>query len=64
MGQTSLAYLTAATHGYKEEAGQLEAELKAKGQNLPPVDPNARLLIPPPPIHQVIALIPCCFIAF
>uniref|UniRef100_A0A0M3ILK3 COPI_C domain-containing protein n=1 Tax=Ascaris lumbricoides TaxID=6252 RepID=A0A0M3ILK3_ASCLU len=53
VGQTSLAYLTAATHGYKEEAGQLEAELKAKGQNLPPVDPNARLLIPPPPIHQM-----------
>uniref|UniRef100_A0A914ZVK8 Coatomer subunit alpha n=1 Tax=Parascaris univalens TaxID=6257 RepID=A0A914ZVK8_PARUN len=53
VGQTSLAYLTAATHGYKEETEQLEAELKAKGQNLPLVDPNARLLIPPPPIHQM-----------
>lgn len=53
VGQISLAYLTAATHGFSEEAKQLEEELLARGQNLPPVDPNARLLIPPPPIKQV-----------
>ncbi|VIO97225.1 coatomer alpha subunit, putative [Brugia malayi] len=53
VGQISLAYLTAATHGFSEEAKQLEEELLARGQNLPPVDPNARLLIPPPPIKQM-----------
>lgn len=53
VGQISLAYLTAATHGFNEEAQQLKEELLARGQNLPPVDPNARLLVPPPPIKQV-----------
>ncbi|MFH4977259.1 hypothetical protein AB6A40_003968 [Gnathostoma spinigerum] len=53
VGQTSLAYLTAATHGFKEESDQLESELLAKGMSLPPVDPNARLMIPPPPIRQM-----------
>lgn len=48
-----MAYLTAATHGFDEEAKQLKEELLEKGQNLPPVDPNALLLIPPPPIKQV-----------
>lgn len=51
-GQTSLAYLTAATHGLAEEAEQLAAQLKEQGQPLPPIDPNARLLVPPPPIQQ------------
>ncbi|MCP9264240.1 Coatomer subunit alpha [Dirofilaria immitis] len=54
VGQISLAYLTAATHGFDEEAKQLKEELLARGQNLPPVDPNARLLIPPPPIRQMV----------
>uniref|UniRef100_A0A0R3S0K2 Coatomer subunit alpha n=1 Tax=Elaeophora elaphi TaxID=1147741 RepID=A0A0R3S0K2_9BILA len=53
VGQVSLAYLTAATHGFNEEAEQLKEELLARGQNLPPIDPNARLLIPPPPIKQM-----------
>ncbi|VDK27188.1 unnamed protein product [Gongylonema pulchrum] len=53
VGQTSLAYLTAATHGFNEEAEQLKGELLARGQSLPPVEPNARLLIPPPPIKRM-----------
>lgn len=52
-GQTSLAYLTAATHGHSEEAELLKAELESKNQQIPPVDPNARLLIPPAPIFRV-----------
>ena len=53
MGQLSLAYLTAATHGYKDEAANLKTELEAKNQPLPPVDPNAKLLIPMPPVCKV-----------
>uniref|UniRef100_A0A7E4ZSM4 Coatomer subunit alpha n=1 Tax=Panagrellus redivivus TaxID=6233 RepID=A0A7E4ZSM4_PANRE len=48
-GQTSLAYLTAATHGYNEIAATLRAELEAAGQTLPEIDANAELLVPPPP---------------
>lgn len=51
-GQPALAYLTAATHGLEEEASGLAESLKESGQELPPVDPNARLLLPPPPILQ------------
>ena len=54
VGQTSLAYLTAATHGFDEEAEQLKAELESKGQPLPPIDPNAKVLMPPPPLIKVI----------
>uniref|UniRef100_A0A0N5AHK6 Coatomer subunit alpha n=1 Tax=Syphacia muris TaxID=451379 RepID=A0A0N5AHK6_9BILA len=53
VGQTSLAYLTAATHGYKEEAEQLESELVSRGQELPVINPDAKLLVPPPPIQQM-----------
>ncbi|CAD5208962.1 unnamed protein product [Bursaphelenchus xylophilus] len=53
VGQTSLAYLSAATHGYDEEAARLKVELEAKEQPLPQVDPNARLLAPPPPIQKM-----------
>ncbi|RCN35209.1 coatomer alpha subunit [Ancylostoma caninum] len=53
VGQTSLAYLTAATHGYEEEAAALKSELESKGQPIPPIDPNARLLVPPPPVCKV-----------
>lgn len=45
-GQIALAYATAATHGLSEEAERL-----ADGLDEPPeLDPNARLLLPPPPI--------------
>lgn len=53
VGQISLAYLTAATHGFTEEASALKAELEAKGQSIPPVDPEAHMLAPPPPIKKV-----------
>ncbi|PIO57879.1 hypothetical protein TELCIR_20701, partial [Teladorsagia circumcincta] len=53
VGQTSLAYLTAATHGHEEEANLLRAELESKGQTIPPIDPNAKLLVPPPPICKL-----------
>lgn len=53
VGQTSLAYLTAATHGYTEEAEQLKVDLISRGQELPYVNPEAKLLAPPPPIQQM-----------
>lgn len=53
VGQPSLAYLTAATHGYAEEAEKLKADLEARGQPIPSVEPNAQLLVPPPPIQQM-----------
>ncbi|CCD73511.1 Coatomer subunit alpha [Caenorhabditis elegans] len=52
-GQTSLAYLAAATHGYSAEAEELKAELESRQQPIPPVDPNARLLVPPPPVARL-----------
>lgn len=53
LGQSSLAYLNAATHGFADDAEGLKAELEAKGQPVPPIDPNARLLAPPPPVLKV-----------
>ncbi|CAH1774502.1 unnamed protein product [Owenia fusiformis] len=50
-GQTSLAYLTAATHGMDEEAEQIKATF-GEDEKLPEVDPNAVLLQPPVPITQ------------
>jgi len=52
-GQISMAYLTAATHGLTDEAEKLKTELESKEQPIPQVDPNARLLAPPPPIRQL-----------
>ncbi|CAB3408946.1 unnamed protein product [Caenorhabditis bovis] len=52
-GQSSLAYLLAATHGFEDEASELAAELEAKQQPIPQVDPNAQLLIPPPPVCRL-----------
>ncbi|XP_063929353.1 coatomer subunit alpha [Zophobas morio] len=48
---TSLAYLTAATHGYEEEAEELKG-LIGNEKKVPDVDPNAKFFIPPPPIQQ------------
>ncbi|KAF8367713.1 copa-1 [Pristionchus pacificus] len=53
VGQTSLAFLTASTHGREEEAEELKAELEAKKQSVPPVSENAALLMPPPPISKM-----------
>jgi len=56
-GQTSLAYLTAKTHGLEEDASKIQEAYEAQGDNdkrppLPEVMPNAKLLKPPPPICQ------------
>nr|XP_039274380.1 LOW QUALITY PROTEIN: coatomer subunit alpha-like [Styela clava] len=50
-GQTPLAYLTAATHGMKEEAEQLKEQFE-DDQRVPEIPTNAELLQPPPPISQ------------
>lgn len=51
-GQHSLAYLTAATHGFEEEAEQLREGITADGKELPVVNPNATFLKPAAPIQQ------------
>ncbi|KAI1722288.1 coatomer WD associated region domain-containing protein [Ditylenchus destructor] len=53
VGQSSLAYLTAASHGFEEEAEKLKTELESKNQPLPVAEPNAKLLAPPEPIQQL-----------
>ena len=50
VGQLSLAYMTAATHGLAEDAARLEAELESAGMSKPELLPNAKLLVPPTPI--------------
>lgn len=47
----SLAYLTAATHGMKDEAELLKEQIGDE-KKLPDIDPNAKFLKPPPPIQQ------------
>ncbi|XP_041036564.1 coatomer subunit alpha [Carcharodon carcharias] len=49
-GQKSLAYLTAATHGLDEEAEALKASFNPEKETVPDIDPDAKLLQPPPPI--------------
>lgn len=51
-GQNSLAYLTAATFGYEDEAKELKETISADGKSVPDVDKNAILLKPPVPVHQ------------
>jgi coatomer protein complex subunit alpha (xenin) len=51
-GQTSLAYLTAATHGLPEEAERIKEGVDTEQQPLPAPAAGARLLQPPPPIAQ------------
>lgn len=53
VGQNSLAYLTAATHGFGEESEKLKAELEAKNYPIPEVSADARLLVPPLPLQQM-----------
>ncbi|KRT79894.1 WD40 domain-containing protein, partial [Oryctes borbonicus] len=47
----SLAYLTAATHGYVDEAEKLK-EACSNIPQLPEIEKNAKFLRPPPPIQQ------------
>lgn len=49
-GQSSLAYLTAETHGLNEEAKQIIED--SEMNHVPVVSPNAQLLKPPIPIVQ------------
>ena len=51
-GQTSLAYLTAATHGLAEEADKIREGVDTEKNPLPAPCEGARLLQPPPPIAQ------------
>merc|ERR1711936_1186958 len=51
-GQTSLAHLTAATHGLQEEAEKIKEGVDTEKTPLPSPAPGARLLQPPPPIAQ------------
>merc|ERR1719239_399169 len=50
--QTSLAYLTAATHGLEEEAEKIKESVDTSEQPLPAPAAGARLLQPPAPIAQ------------
>lgn len=51
VGQLPLAYLTAATYGLGESAGEIEKAL-GEGAELPPVNPDAKAMYPPEPITQ------------
>lgn len=53
-GQHSLAYLTAATHGFTEEANELSEIITANGKQLPklPAEGTAKFLKPPVPVQQ------------
>jgi len=51
-GQTSLAYLTAQTHGLTEEAEKIKNNVDTEKTPLPSPAPGAQLLQPPPPIAQ------------
>lgn len=51
-GQQSLAYLTAATHGFDEDAKALGEQIAIDGKTLPAVDPDAKFLKPPVPVQQ------------
>lgn len=50
VGQGSLAYLTAATHGLVEECEEIKAQFNLDSEKLPAINPNAKLLRPPVPI--------------
>ncbi|XP_066920930.1 coatomer subunit alpha-like [Clytia hemisphaerica] len=50
VGQGSLAYLTAATHGLAAECEEIKAQFNLDPEKLPAINPNAKLLRPPVPI--------------
>lgn len=52
VGQNSLAYLTAATHGLSEQADQIAEQITSSGNELPQLNASAILLKPPVPIQQ------------
>jgi coatomer protein complex subunit alpha (xenin) len=50
VGQTSLAYLTAKTHGLEQEVQDIASSLEMSPDELPPALPQAKLLQPPTPV--------------
>lgn len=52
VGQTPLAYLTAKTHGLTSEADEIAASLGLPADELPAVNPDASLLVPPEAVVQ------------
>jgi len=50
VGQGSLAYLTAATHGLAEQCEEIKSTFNLDPEKLPAINPNAKLLRPPVPI--------------
>lgn len=51
-GQGSLAYLTAATHGYTEQAEELKVAIEEAGKTVPEVSSIGKFMKPPVPIQQ------------
>lgn len=50
--QLSLAYMTAKTYSLDELASSIEDLLTEKEMNIPKINPNANLIIPPPPLGK------------
>ena len=51
-GQLSLAYTTAKTYQLNELANSIQSQLEEKEMNIPRVNPNANLILPPGPLGQ------------
>lgn len=51
-GQHSLAYLTAATYNLEDAGNELRQIIAKDEKDLPQVNQNAKLLVPPVPVHQ------------
>ena len=52
VGQKTLAYVAAATHGLQEDASKYKEELEADGLKVPKLLSGAKLLLPPQPIMR------------
>ncbi|EGD72417.1 COP1 protein [Salpingoeca rosetta] len=52
VGQGPLAYLTAATHGYDDKATEIAQTLGMEEDQLPPVHPDSKALLPPEPVCE------------
>lgn len=48
----NLAYLTAATYGFDNEAAKIKDTATTNGVELAEPDPHAQFLRPPPPVQQ------------
>eukprot|EP00056_Hartaetosiga_gracilis_P009451 m.135948 g.135948 ORF g.135948 m.135948 type:complete len:1206 (+) comp13130_c0_seq2:266-3883(+) len=52
VGQGPLAYLTAATHGFDEKASEIASNVGMESEILPRVSEDAKVLLPPEPVHE------------